>query len=60
MSAKELKDKEPEREARPAKKPEEAAAPQDAGAAKKALGYTFKFAPADPKNAFDFEDVADK
>lgn len=23
-------------------------------------GYVFKIAPADPKNAFDFEDVADK
>ena len=25
-----------------------------------ALTYKFKFAPADPKNSFDFEDVADK
>jgi hypothetical protein len=24
------------------------------------LNYVFKFAPADPKNSFDFEDVADK
>jgi hypothetical protein len=24
------------------------------------LGYVFKIAPADPKNSFDFEDVADK
>ena len=24
------------------------------------LKYVFKIAPADPKNAFDFEDVADK
>jgi hypothetical protein len=24
------------------------------------LSYVFKIAPADPKNAFDFEDVADK
>ena len=23
-------------------------------------GYVFKIVPADPKNAFDFEDVADK
>jgi hypothetical protein len=27
---------------------------------KPASGYVFKFAPADPKNSFDFEDVADK
>lgn len=24
------------------------------------MDYVFKIAPADPKNAFDFEDVADK
>lgn len=24
------------------------------------LNYVFKIAPADPKNSFDFEDVADK
>jgi len=24
------------------------------------LSYVFKIAPADPKNTFDFEDVADK
>ena len=24
------------------------------------LDYVFKIAPADPKNSFDFEDVADK
>lgn len=24
------------------------------------LNYVFKFSPADPKNSFDFEDVADK
>jgi hypothetical protein len=29
-------------------------------AAKKGLDYVFKIAPADPKNAFDFEDIADK
>ena len=27
---------------------------------KKGLDYVFKIAPADPKNSFDFEDVADK
>jgi len=31
----------------------------DASAPKKP-GYVFKIVPADPKNAFDFEDVADK
>lgn len=29
-------------------------------APKKGLDYVFKIAPADPKNAFDFEDIADK
>jgi len=29
-------------------------------AAKTDLNYVFKIAPADPKNSFDFEDVADK
>jgi hypothetical protein len=28
--------------------------------APKKPGYVFKIVPADPKNAFDFEDVADK
>lgn len=54
-----------------ARKPEDAPAP-DAEAAHedkpakskdapgKGLNYVFKIAPADPKNAFDFEDVADK
>lgn len=28
--------------------------------AKPGLNYVFKIAPADPKNSFDFEDVADK
>lgn len=27
---------------------------------KTGLNYVFKIAPADPKNSFDFEDVADK
>ena len=41
--------------------PEEskAAKPKDP-AQKKSLDYVFKIAPADPKNAFNFEDVADK
>ena len=29
-------------------------------ARERARNYQFKIAPADPKNAFDFEDVADK
>ena len=33
---------------------------QDAAAAPKKPSYVFKIVPADPKNAFDFEDVADK
>ena len=33
---------------------------KDDGAAPKKPGYVFKIVPADPKNAFDFEDVADK
>lgn len=35
------------------KKPDEAGKPTDAR-------YVFKILPANPKNAFDFEDVADK
>jgi len=31
-----------------------------AGKPKTGLNYVFKIAPADPKNSFDFEDVADK
>jgi len=29
-------------------------------ASEKGLKYVFKIAPANPKNAFDFEDIADK
>ena len=38
------------------------AAPEkrDEPAPPKKPGYVFKIVPADPKNAFDFEDVADK
>lgn len=32
----------------------------DPSEAPKKPRYVFKIAPADPKNAFDFEDVADK
>lgn len=39
----------------------EAGAKSDSPAAPKTgLNYVFKIAPADPKNSFDFEDVADK
>lgn len=36
--------------------------PKDSGgdAPGKGMKYVFKIAPADPKNNFDFEDVADK
>jgi hypothetical protein len=33
---------------------------EEEGGPSKKLGYVFKIVPADPKNAFDFEDVADK
>lgn len=44
------------------KAPAKDAAPKSEGppAAKTGLNYVFKIAPADPKNSFDFEDVADK
>jgi len=32
----------------------------DAGKPKKPAPYVFRFLPADPKNALDFEDMADK
>ena len=39
----------------------EDAAPKESGDAKgQGMKYVFKIAPADPKNNFDFEDVADK
>lgn len=33
---------------------------KDDASAPKKPAYVFKIVPADPKNAFDFEDVADK
>jgi hypothetical protein len=33
---------------------------KEEGSPPKKPGYVFKIVPADPKNAFDFEDVADK
>ncbi|HEX6883730.1 MAG TPA: hypothetical protein VF530_10135 [Planctomycetota bacterium] len=50
----EKKPSEPEAPAQAPQKPE-----TKAEAPKKAP-YVFKIVPADPKNAFDFEDVADK
>ncbi len=52
------KDDEPKATA--ATRPEEAQPPQAADAKPAGLKYVFKIAPADPKNSFDFEDVADK
>jgi hypothetical protein len=47
-----------ETESKP-KTPTSAEKKAEPGAPKKP-GYVFKIVPADPKNAFDFEDVADK
>lgn len=50
----------PAKEAPPAAQPP-AEAPKAAEDGKKdAAKYVFKIVPANPKNAFDFEDVADK
>jgi hypothetical protein len=54
---------EPEKGAKKAAAPAERKDAQPAKAEEKpgqGLKYVFKIAPADPKNAFDFEDVADK
>jgi hypothetical protein len=48
---------EPEAEPTPPAEKGEAKAPESG---KPGSRYVFKIAPADPKNAFDFEDVADK
>jgi hypothetical protein len=55
--------KEEDVESTTSKKPDDKAAPPAAKDAPKkpaGLNYNFKFAPADPKNSFDFEDTADK
>jgi len=44
----------------PAPPPEKAPPAEADGAAAPKPKYVFKIVPADPKNAFDFEDVADK
>ncbi|NOT30722.1 MAG: hypothetical protein HOP15_09780 [Planctomycetes bacterium] len=57
-----MKDEKKPNEAEPAKSPAppEKATENGAEAARKKPAYVFKIVPADPKNAFDFEDVADK
>jgi hypothetical protein len=40
--------------------PEGDEAKKDGGEGKKAAPFVFRFLPADPKNALDFEDMADK
>lgn len=57
-----LRSDEPEPERKPARPDAEAqrAEPAQDPAKPRGLAYVFKIAPADPKNAFDFEDVADK
>ena len=56
----------PKQERESPETPAEPAPPAEKGEAKTPEAgapkpkYVFKIAPADPKNAFDFEDVADK
>lgn len=45
---------------RPVTPPAEKAEEKQEEAQDQGLKYRFKIAPADPKNSFDFEDVADK
>jgi len=54
-----MKDEKKPSEAEPKAKSKDGEKPDDKAAPKKP-GYVFKIVPADPKNAFDFEDVADK
>ena len=54
-----MKDEKKPSETEPAPKAPAAQEKKDESAPKKP-GYVFKIVPADPKNAFDFEDVADK
>jgi hypothetical protein len=58
-----MKEKQNPAEPKPAAREEkQAETPRDEKQPPKASGlaYVFKIAPADPKNTFDFEDVADK
>ncbi len=52
-------DKQPEENEEPRTQTEKEAGSSDAEATKKSK-YVFKILPVDPKNSFDFEDVADK
>jgi len=54
-----MKDEKKPSEAEPKPKAPAASEKKDEAGPKKP-GYVFKIVPADPKNAFDFEDVADK
>ena len=53
-------DNDPPKAAEPKTTTESAAASDETGEAPKPKRYEFKIAPVDPKNSFDFEDVADK
>jgi hypothetical protein len=53
-------DKQPEPTPAPTPETSEAKAEKEPRDTPRKPGYVFKIAPADPKNAFDFEDVADK
>jgi hypothetical protein len=53
-----MKDEKKPAEAEPKPKAQEGDKKDEAAPKKPA--YVFKIVPADPKNAFDFEDVADK
>ena len=56
-----MKDEKKPTDAEPPKKdPTTGEKKDEPGAPPKKPGYVFKIVPADPKNAFDFEDVADK
>ena len=52
-------DKNPKKPEEPRTQTEKAAKPSDPEATPKPK-YVFKILPVDPKNSFDFEDVADK
>jgi hypothetical protein len=51
---------EPKKKGEPEAAPKAAQKPEAKSEAPKKPAYVFKIVPADPKNAFDFEDVADK
>jgi len=55
-----MKDEKKPSEAEPKPKAPTTGEKKDEPGPPKKPGYVFKIVPADPKNAFDFEDVADK